>query len=380
MRNQIKILRPVGNTITARIDKTNGTFFSSYNSSFFNSGTASLAAAIIASHKLKHGIKQPEVIVPAYGCPDLISAIIYAKAIPVLVDLEVDSPFLSIEQMNTVINENTIAIVAVRFFGISEQNKKLTEIAKQHNIILIEDSAQGFPTNDIESYWNGDFVVLSFGRGKPVNLLGGGAVLTRNAELMKLLPSPTPFKESISGKIKYNLKLFLYNQTIHPIAYGLITKVPGLNIGQTIYKPLRDIEAISSHTKLLLTSNIEAYKKYKNCQIEYNNFFRELNDNKIINLPATLSHDFEQPLLRYPILIKNKSARNRIYNLLKPYGASLMYKDPLHKISNIGNLIKKQNNFYSNATHFSQQLLTLPTHEGVDNNVIGIIKKIIKES
>ena len=379
MPSQIKILRPVGNRINTTTNKTEITPFSSFHTCFYTSGTAALAAAILAASKLKSDIDKPEVIVPAYGCPDLISAVICAKATPILVDLEPDSPQMSFNQLHKSINNKTIAIIAVRFFGIADRNEELLKITNQHNLLLIEDSAQGFPTTDIDSYWNGDFVILSFGRGKPVNLLGGGAVLTKSLKLMKLLPSPPAISDSLFEKVKYKLKLFLYNQSIRPLAYGLITHIPGLHIGQTIYKPLNNIEGTHKHIQSLLISNLKSYQTRKTCQKEYKRILEACDKKKLIDLPSVLGHNMSQPLLRYPILIKDNSLRNKLYEKLKCYGASLMYKKPLNQIEGVDKHIKQQKKSYPNATRFSQQLLTLPTHEGVNGKTLKTIDRILKE-
>lgn len=379
MLKLVKILRPVGNTISTTYKTIEAPFFSPFYSQFYNSGTASLAAAIIAVRNLKVDIDKPEVIVPAYGCPDLISAIIYADAVPVLVDLKTNAPFMSHKKITDAINEKTIAIIAVRFFGIAEQFKELSIISKKHNIILIEDSAQGFPINDVNTYWNGDFIILSFGRGKPVNLLGGGAVLTRNQQLMNALPKPSTTIDSFRNKIKYNLKLFLYNQSIRPIAYGLISQIPGLSIGQTIYKPLTELKSITKYAKNLLRSNMDAYPTRLNCQNKYTEILKHCNNTLLIDLPSKLEHDMSQPLLRYPILIKDYSLRNRLYEKLKPYGASLMYKKPLNEIANVNELLKSQTDTYKNASSIAHQLITLPIHEGITNKELNSITRILKE-
>jgi dTDP-4-amino-4,6-dideoxygalactose transaminase len=70
--------------------------FKPYWSSFYCSGTAALAVAIKVSIEYKD-IQQPEIILPAYGCPDLISATVYAGAKPVLVDLEHQRPWMDLE-------------------------------------------------------------------------------------------------------------------------------------------------------------------------------------------------------------------------------------------------------------------------------------------
>ena len=380
MFKKIKILRPVGNSINTTESAIDNTPFSPYSSRFYNSGTAALAATIISARKLKSNIKKPEVIIPAYGCPDLISAITFADAIPVLVDLESNSPQMSLKHLTDSISEKTIAIIAVRFFGAPERTNELSKIAKQHNLILIEDSAQGFPASDFETYWHADFIVISLGRGKPINLLGGGAVLTSSSKLVKLLPKPEILKDTLLDKLKYKLKVYLYNKTLHPLAYGLLSRIPGLKIGQTIYKPLKMIGSINNSTTLLLISNLKAYQARINCQSEYMKMFLKYNKADLTDVSRFLNCNMTHPLLRYPILIKDTAKRDAIYETLKSYGASLMYQKPLQQIDEVGELIKNQNNNYQNANIFAQQLLTLPTHEGVNKKTLKIIADTIQES
>jgi len=368
MPKTINIVRPVGNSITTKRCELSNLPFSPFHEHYYQSGTASLAAAIIASHRLKPDIKYPEVIIPAYGCPDLVSAVVHAGAIPVLVDIELDSPNMAHEQIQSSITQNTIAVVAVRFFGIAEQYSELKAICHKSGLILIEDSAQGFPISKFDTYWQGDFIILSFGRGKPVNLLGGGAVLGRDSNLMKRLPQPAIQKESFADFIKQKVKLTLYNSSIHPLLYGLITRLPGLSIGQTIYKTLEELNYISKFTHSLLAANLAAYQNRITIQKEYHDFLETLPGKLIINLPGALDHPMQSPLLRYPILIKDVAIRNKVYDKLKYVGASLMYQQPLHKIDGVEALIKDSGREYPHASRLSGHLLTLPTHAGISSN------------
>lgn len=378
MSFHIQRIRPVGNKIETSRDSLGDKPFPDFHTAFYSSGTASLAAAIIATHKLKPDVKQPEIIVPAYGCPDIISAVVFANATPVLVDLEPDSPYLSLDEINNSITKNTIAIIAVRFFGIPERYNELATLAKQNNLTLIEDSAQGFPIIAPSSYWQGDLSIISFGRGKPINLLGGGAVLSHDLNLIELLPKFTPIQATNLDKLKFKLKLFLYNQSIKPFTYGFISQLPGLKIGQTIYKPLHEINGISDFTKSYLNTNVNAYKNRNHIHNEYSNILHGYSEEKLIDLPLRFGHDMSQPLLRYPILVKNQTIRDLIYEQLNNCGASLMYKRPLHQIDKVDKYIKRINQIYPNATRFASQLLTLPTHEAVDDKILQIIQNRLK--
>ena len=121
-------LPPVGNPIClSRADQPEvllQAFGYRYQPHYFASGTAALAAAITAAIRLK-AIDKPEVILPAYGCPDLISAVVFAGAKPVLVDFETDRPWMDLEQLLTKIRAQTVAIIAVNLFGISERLEQL---------------------------------------------------------------------------------------------------------------------------------------------------------------------------------------------------------------------------------------------------------------
>lgn len=308
---------------------------------------------------------RPEVILPAYGCPDLISACIYAGVKPILVDLEPDSCWMSLAQIENRISDNTVAILAVRFLGIPERMEALRHLCAQHKLTLIEDSAQGFPLSKPDSYWRGDLNILSFGRGKPVNLLAGGAVLSNNAELAAQLPTPSSADNSAMASAKYHLKAALYNALINPVWYGLVSRLPGLNIGETIYKPLSDLRAMPEYVKSYLTANITAYRSARNVAEIYREKLMESQPAGILDLALRTDHNPRELLLRYPLLLDNKQMRDSIDQGLISIGSSKMYQRPLVEIEGVPDSIKEASDKYPNARSFADRLLTLPTHQGV---------------
>lgn len=377
MESLLKTLRPVGNKIYLQFQDFDNNIFLPFHSQLYQSGTASLAAALIASHKIKPHINSPEVIIPAYGCPDLVSAIEFSGATPVLVDLELNLPWMSIESILSAITKNTTALVAVNFLGITERMDILREVCQKNNIILVEDSAQGFPITQLTSYWNGDFNIISFGRGKPVNLLSGGAVLCKDQRLLDFLPTPTPQRSQHDAMSKYLLKLFLYNISINPFIYNIVSRLPGINIGKTIYKRLPDIFSMPDYAVKLLAQNIRMFRlrEHRNdTRIEY---LHHLSSPNIYNLVLATKHDYTKPLLRYPFLVNSKELRDELYSKLKPFGASLMYKTTLDKIEGIPHYKTNQDKIYPNANTFSNSLITLPAYEGISITDIQSIHAIL---
>ena len=359
---------PVGNPVRLVCEGQPGvelsTFFDPYQPVYYASGTAALAAAVSAAIKVKD-VAQPEVIVPAYGCPDLISAAVYAGARPVLVDLEQGRPWLDLEHLLARVSSSTVAIVAVSMFGIPERIALLRPIAEQVGALIIEDSAQAFPGIRKDSFWRGDLVVLSFGRGKPINLMGGGAVLYKTAELAKSLPIREPGNLNVEHRFRFQLKARLFNRIIAPGVYWLPYRLPFLHLGETRYYPLSGIEAMDAVRLGLLPANIKAYQD-NGGQVQ--NLLSQVlegmdsESSGVVDLPRVCRINEECRLLRYPLLVE-RTMRERLFKQLWRLGSgpSLMYPAILPKLSGLEGLLEDQGAF-PRGEAFAASILTLPTH------------------
>ena len=354
--------------------------FSSWHPHYFASGTAALAAAISAVLNSRD-IDQPEVILPAYGCPDLVSAVVFAGARPVLVDMEPDRPWMDLEQLSASMSPRTVAIVAANLFGISERMGKLRPIAEHAGVVLIEDSAQAFPGGRETSIWEGDLVVLSFGRGKPVSLLGGGAVLFRDAAWKDQLPECNIRPGIGKGqRFSFWLKMALYNWMISPRLYWLPQSLPFLHLGETRYHTLPVIDAMDPLRLDVLPANIAAYRSDDmGTQRALVSMVRELDltTKGIIDLPQVCKAPESRRLLRYPLLM-DAASRDLLYQQLQRHGLgpSGMYPVALPRIPGLERLLDGQGPFPA-AEAFAARILTLPTHNGVRHADVVKIRTIL---
>ncbi|MCK5394574.1 MAG: DegT/DnrJ/EryC1/StrS family aminotransferase [Gammaproteobacteria bacterium] len=376
-------LPPVGSPICLEksIDLADIEVFSSYQTQFYASGTAALAAAVIAALDCAKRLQEPgdaEIILPAYGCPDLVSAVVFAGAKPVLVDFEEDRPWLDLSLLSSSITKNTVAIVAVNLFGITERWAQLREITSQNNLILIEDSAQYFPDKKEPSDWQGDLVVLSFGRGKPVSLLGGGAVITKSTSLYRSLPQPDPVPETVIQRLLFSLKSRIYNTMISPFLYWIPQALPFLRIGETRYHNLLSIGAMDRVRLSMLGSNIYRYQNdieaISRCE-KISSMLDSLDN--VNNLPMINNTEVKPRLLRYPLLVEGVS-RNSVYQTLRRagLGASIMYPAILPKIVGM-EFLSVNNQGFPNAEAFASRLITLPTHSYLGEEKLKKIKTIL---
>ena len=144
-----------------------------------NSGTSALLVALIGL-----GVGPgDEVIVPGYTFIASISSIIYARAVPILA--EVDRTLnLDPADVERKITPRTKAIMAVHMLGNPARLDELKEIADEHKLLLIEDCAQAFGARykgrAVGSI--GDVGTFSFNVYKTITAGDGGMLVTRDEE------------------------------------------------------------------------------------------------------------------------------------------------------------------------------------------------------
>ncbi|MCA9073884.1 MAG: dTDP-4-amino-4,6-dideoxygalactose transaminase [Planctomycetaceae bacterium] len=84
-----------------------------------------------------------EVIVPSYTFVSTVSAFVREGATPVFVDVRPDTLNLDESQIEAAVTERTKAIVPVHYAGVSCEMDRIMEIAERHDLLVIEDAAQG---------------------------------------------------------------------------------------------------------------------------------------------------------------------------------------------------------------------------------------------
>lgn len=146
-----------------------------------NSGTSALHLALIAT-----GVGAgDEVITTPFTFVASVAAIVYAGARPVMVDIDPRSFTIDPSKIEAAITPRTKAILPVHLYGQPADMDSIMEIARRHNLIVIEDAAQahgakykGQPVGSI-----GHMACFSFYPGKNLGAYGeGGAVTTNNSE------------------------------------------------------------------------------------------------------------------------------------------------------------------------------------------------------
>ena len=126
------------------------------------------------------------MIVPANTFIATVLAITYVGAKPVFIDADADTYTMDLTRVEEKITARTKAIVVVHLYGRAVDVAPIRDLAKQHDIKIIEDAAQahGAAVRGVKVGKIGDAAAFSFYPGKNLGALGdAGAVVTDDEEL-----------------------------------------------------------------------------------------------------------------------------------------------------------------------------------------------------
>ena len=148
-----------------------------------NSATSGLSTALGAT-----GIEpESEVITTSMSFSATATSILLFNAIPVFVDVSLQSFCLDPKKIESAITEKTRAILVVHLLGFSADMDPIMKIAEKYNLMVIEDACQAPGTKYKEKLVGtiGHLGVFSFNEPKNIQTGEGGMVITRDPELAK---------------------------------------------------------------------------------------------------------------------------------------------------------------------------------------------------
>ncbi len=167
----------------------------------FSSGTAALYVALISL-----GIKnRDEVIIPTYTCSALLNAIYFAKAKPILVDVNPEDFNISFEKTKKEINSRTKAIIVPHIFGMPAETDKFIKLG----IPIVEDCAQaiGSKLNGRKVGTFGKVAVFSFYASKLLTTGYGGMVFSKDKDFIKKVKDYREFDCRKEYKPRFNFQM-----------------------------------------------------------------------------------------------------------------------------------------------------------------------------
>ncbi len=311
-------------------------------------------AALLAD--IKEG---DEVIMPSYTFVSTADAFVLRGAKAVFVDIRPDTMNIDETKIEAAITEKTRAIVPVHYAGVACEMDTIMDIAKRHNLVVIEDAAQGI----MSTYKGralgtiGDYGCFSFHETKNYSMGEGGALLIRDKNKVEEA-------EIIREKGTNRSKFFR----------GQIDKYTWVNYGSS-YLP-SDMNAAYLYAQLEMAEEInDARLAIWN---RYYDGLKELKEAGKIELPYVPKECVHNAHMFY-IKAKDLEERTELISFLKENGIlSVFHYIPLHSAPaglKYGEFRGKD----EYTTKESERLARLPMYYGLQMEQVDYIISKVKE-
>lgn len=309
-------------------------------------------AAILAD--IKPG---DEVIAPSFTFVSTVNAFVLRGATIVFVDIRPDTLNINENLIEDAITEKTKAIIPVHYAGVSCEMDKIMDIAKRHDLYVVEDAAQGVMSTYKRKALGtiGDFGAYSFHETKNYTMGEGGAILIQNKNFIERA-------EIIREKGTNRSKFFR----------GQVDKYSWVDLGSSylpselnaayLYAQIEEAEKININR--LNTWNIY-YKGLK--QLKYKGFI------ELPVIPDNIQHNAHM----FYIKCKDLEERTELISYLKDNNIlAIFHYIPLHS-SEAGLKYARFHGKDEYTTKESERLLRLPLFYQIEEEkVTYIIEKI----
>ncbi len=295
-----------------------------------------------------------EVITADFTFAATVEVIALLQLTPVLVDVDIDTFNISIDAIKKAITPKTKAIVPVHLFGQTANMDEIMKLAKQHNLLVIEDNAQAIGANYTfadgskkQAGTIGHVASTSFFPSKNLGCYGdGGAIFTNDEDLA----------HSLRGIVNHGMYVRYHHDVV------------GVN------SRLDSIQAAVLNTKL---PNLDQYNEARqNAAQKYTN---ALSGHKNIVTPFISgkkdSHVFHQYTLRIVDADRDKLMQHLLDNAIP---CAIYYPIPLHSQKAYKDSRYNEADFPV-TNQLVNEVLSLPMHTELDDEQINFITNCILE-
>ena len=349
--------------------------FNKQNCLYVNSGSSALYIGI-ESLSLPLG---GEVITPALTFGTTIGCLVKNNLVPVFVDVEPLSYCIDPDQIENMISEKTVAILAPNLMGNICEWKKIKQIADKYGLIVIEDSADtlGGKIHGKSSGYFSDMSITSFYGSHIINCAGNGGALMLNdknayekAKLLRSWGRSSSLFDEKSEEIENR-----FNINLGGIEYDakFVFETVGYNVEGSELGAAFGLVQLNS-----LLNNIKVRQENFNKQ---NNFFKS--HSKYFSTPIQTSNS-ETAWLAYPILInKDANFSRREFQIFlenRNIQTRVVFTGNIIRQPMMKNLNYKTNNIgYPNSDSVMERGVLLPLHHGMTDEMFKRLHDTINE-
>jgi dTDP-4-amino-4,6-dideoxygalactose transaminase len=297
-----------------------------------------------------------EVILPSYTFVSTANAFVLRGAVPVFIDIRPDTLNLDETRIEAAITEKTKAIIPVHYAGVGCEMDAIMVIARHHNLLVIEDAAQGilstYKSRPLGSI--GHLGTLSFHETKNIISGEGGALLINDP---RLVPRAEIIREKGTNRSQF------FRGQVDKYTWVDIgsSYLPGEIIAAFLWAQMEEAQTITQR-RLAIWSH-------------YHAAFAEAEHEGLVRrpiVPAYCTHNAHM----YYLLLNSLEQRTAFIERLKQEGIHCVFHYvPLHS-SPQGQRCGRAVGNMKNTLQLSDRLVRLPLWLGIEDQLPMVIEKI----
>lgn len=310
------------------------------------------------------------VVIPAYTCFSVPSAVVKAGVDVVLCDVEPSTLDFNYSELERLLDDRVLCVVSTHLFGHSSDVNRVKRLCQEKGILVVEDAAQAFGGRSENALLGslGDVSFFSLGRGKNLTCGTGGVILAKSAALAQAISEQfDELEESPRREVLKNwLEMLAMRLFIHPAVYWIPSGLPFLRLGETRFYTdfqVYRMDEVRAHQLLGWEKRLrQANEERISCANSFIHGLAESTGN------ATPIAGKESVFLRLPVLVKDRAMKQSICRRSQVVGAGLSpnYPATIQEIPELAGRIEARG--VPGAQSVVERLVTLPTHRYVRNN------------
>jgi len=332
--------------------------FSAYLGVNHTIGVTSCTAAIHLS-LLALGIGPgDEVITTPMSFCATANAVLHAGAKPVFVDVEEDTGNINAELIEDAITPQTKAIIPVHLYGQMCDMRRISEIAKRHNLVVIEDAAHCIEgeRDGIKPGALSDTACFSFYATKNITSGEGGAIATNSAEKADLLGKLRSHGINKSAADRYTKRYMHWDMPVLGWKYNMDNIHASLLCGQ--------LERIDT----LWRQRHDIWERYRKA-------FETMSDVELLKSVSGIRHAYHL----YTILVNDCQRDNILWSLQeRGIGVAVNYR-PIHLLRFYRQTLGYSDGDFPVAENIGAKTISLPLYPKLCDDSIDTVIRTVKE-
>ena len=319
-----------------------------------------IAVAALELEEGSEGITTPNTFLASSNC------MVYNNVKPVFADINPVSYNIDPEEIKKHVTGKTRLLIPVHFAGLPCEMEKISEIAKKHNLHVIEDAAHAIGSQDVDGTYVGickysDMTVFSFHPVKTITTGEGGAVTTNDEKLYQKLLMLRSHGTTKDEKLL----------TKNPGPWYYEMQSLGFNYRMT------DMQAALGHSQL---QKLFFFKKRRREVVAmYNKAFAEMKYLKTPVEPEKVSSCFHLYATQIDFSALGKT-RTQIMSELREKGiGTQVHYIPVPTQPFYKETFGYKDGDYPNAERYYEQELSLPLYPGLSDDDVNLVIKAVKE-